>query len=111
MGASAVEYRRPHSLTTRLLGRDERWFYLEQRFVRGGTVAAVPTVRAAIRGAAGAVSTAEALAAVGIAQPSSALPGHVAALVRARPQEDYAADGAPPTPPGGAALPRPSRAP
>lgn len=94
VGASAIEYRRPlraferYRLTTRLLGWDERWFYVEQSFSHGEKVAAVATVKAMIRGASGAVPTADALAAVGVSGPSPALPEHAASLVRARPRPE-----------------------
>lgn len=90
VGASTIEYRRPllafqrYLLTTRLLGWDERWFYIEQSFQRGGKVAAVGTVKAMIRGGSGAVAPLEALAAVGAAGPSPALSG-AASLLHAGP--------------------------
>lgn len=91
VGASTIEYRRPlhafqqYQLTTRLLGWDERWFFIEQTFRRGDKVAAVATVKAMIRSASGAVPTVEALDAVGASGLSPALPDHAAPLVRARP--------------------------
>lgn len=92
VGASAIEYRRPlrvferYQLTTRLLGWDERWFYVEQSFRQGDRVAAVATVKAMIRSASGTVPPLEALAAVGVSGPSPGLPEHAALLARARPR-------------------------
>lgn len=80
VGAALVEYRRPlkvferYSLTTQLLGWDERWFYLEQRFARGGKLVATATVKAMIRSAAGAVPAAEGVSAIGFHASSPALP-------------------------------------
>lgn len=82
VGAAAIEYRRPlkpfegYSLTTKLLGWDERWFYLEQHFAKGNKLVAVATVKAMIRSAAGAVPTAEALGAVGVSSPSPTFTAH-----------------------------------
>lgn len=92
VGGSVIEYRRPlrvferYQLTTRVLGWNEHWFYVEQSFRLGDKVAATATVKAMIRGASGAVPPAEALAAVGVSGPSPALPEHIALLARARPQ-------------------------
>ena len=88
VAAGAIEYRRPlrlferYRLTTRILGWDERWFYLEHSFRRGDKVAATAMIKAMIRSAAGAVPTSDALAAIGVSQPSPALPEHVTALLR-----------------------------
>ena len=87
VGAATIEYRRPlraferYDLTTRLLGWDDRWFYLEQRFTRVDKLVAVATVKAMIRGATGAVSTAEAGGAIGFASPSPALPKECSTLI------------------------------
>jgi len=91
VGASAIEYRRPlrvfqrYQLTTRLLGWDERWFYIEQSFRQGEKVAAVATVKAMIRSASGAIPPSDALAVIGASGLSPALPENVALLVRPRP--------------------------
>ena len=92
VGASAIEYRRPlraferYQLTTRVLGWDERWFYVEQSFRLGDKVAAAATVKAMIRSASGAVPPSDALAVVGVSGPSPALPEHAALLARTRPR-------------------------
>jgi acyl-CoA thioesterase FadM len=94
VGAIAIEYRRPlrvfqrYRLTTRILGWDERWFYIEQRFIRDGRVVAIATVKAIIRGAAGVVPSAEALEAIGAVGESPPLSEQIAARVGARPSDD-----------------------
>lgn len=56
LGAVSMRYRRPlaplqrFALTTRLISWDEKWFYIEHRFLVGEEVMAVATVRAAILG-------------------------------------------------------------
>jgi acyl-CoA thioesterase FadM len=83
-----INYRRPltlfesYELRTKLIGWDERWFYMEQQFIRNGVIAAAATMKTMIRNAAGAISTADALAALGYFQPSPALPDHIAVLAR-----------------------------
>lgn len=90
VAATAVEYCRPlklferYDLHTRLLGWDERWFFLEQQFTRGGKPVAVGTVMAAIRGRAGAVPTTEAVGSIGAAPDSPALPDCCTGLARSR---------------------------
>jgi hypothetical protein len=67
IAAVQVRYRRSlapferYTLTTRLLGWEGKWFYLEQQFVRrDGSVAALAWVKAAVRKRGGTVD-AEAL--------------------------------------------------
>ncbi len=91
VGTSLMDYRRPllvferYRLQTKLLGWDEKWFVFEQRFSRNGRMMASGLVKATIRGVDGGVSTADALASIGITQPSPALPPQAAALLAARP--------------------------
>ncbi|WP_243302181.1 thioesterase family protein [Geothrix oryzisoli] len=68
VGGITMRYRRslapfePYELHTRLLGWDEKWVFLEQRFLkRGGDLAAVGVVKALFRGKAGNVPMAEVL--------------------------------------------------
>lgn len=90
VGASTIEYRRPlrvferYELVTRVLGWDERWFYLEQSFRSGDKVAAAATVKAMIRSASGAVRPSDALVVVGVSGSSPALPEHAASLAQSR---------------------------
>lgn len=87
VGTSRIEYRRPlaplqsFDLRTRLIGWDARWFYIEQQFLAAGKVAASATVKAMMRSSAGLVAPQEALAAIGVSDPSPALSEAVTAAV------------------------------
>ncbi len=59
---------------TRILGWDEKWFYIEQTFWRQRKQMAKATVRGLFRGSHGNVPTAVILRAVGFHQASPALP-------------------------------------
>lgn len=65
VGGVTLRYRRSldpfqaYELHTRVLGWDEKWFFLEQRFIRGGHLMAAGVVKALFRGPAGNVPTAE----------------------------------------------------
>lgn len=74
VAAVQVRYRRSlapferYTLTTRLLGWDGKWFFLEQRFIRrDGSVAALGWVKAAIRKPGGTVDADELQQAMGLA--------------------------------------------
>ena len=80
VGRISIEYRkqllpwRRYAIETRIIGWDERWFYLEQVFSLKDQVAAIAGVKAMIRSGHGAVSTTDALAAVNMSQASPELP-------------------------------------
>jgi acyl-CoA thioesterase FadM len=59
---------------SRLLGWDERWGFLEHRFVRGGRVIGVVAVRGMFRGPRGALNPNEFMAALGGPSASPPLP-------------------------------------
>jgi acyl-CoA thioesterase FadM len=59
---------------SRLLGWDERWMFLEHRFVRAGRVIGVVAIRGLFHGPHGAVSPGEFLGALGAPALSPALP-------------------------------------
>ncbi len=61
-------------LNTRLLGWDEKWFYMEQRFETQKGVAAVGVVKGLFKGAEGPVPTEKLLALVGHDLPTSRTP-------------------------------------
>jgi acyl-CoA thioesterase FadM len=74
VAAVQIRYRRSlapferYTLSTRLLGWNGRWFYLEQRFLRGdGSVAALAWVKAAIRKPGGTVDADELQQVMGLA--------------------------------------------
>jgi acyl-CoA thioesterase FadM len=80
LGAAVIRYHRPlkmgahFSLTTRILGWDSKWFYLEQRFAREGLPVATALVKALVRGPDGSIPTPEVLHRIGIDLESPALP-------------------------------------
>lgn len=80
VGAVMLRFRRAldpwsrFSLHTRVVGWDEKWFYLEQRFEVGGEVYALGLVRALVRGKHGSVSPGQLLAAFGQTGASPPLP-------------------------------------
>lgn len=87
IGSATIRYRRSlpafarYRLRSHLLGWDEKWIYLEQRFEdASGAVAAHAVVRAAFRRRGGAVPTAEAVTAFGWQGPPPQLPPYVPAL-------------------------------
>ena len=61
-------------LTTRIVGWDPKWFYMEQRFERAGKLAAVGRVQGLFRGRGRSVPTAEVIAEVGPWVTSPELP-------------------------------------
>jgi acyl-CoA thioesterase FadM len=81
VGGVTIRYRRSlgpferYELHTRLMGWDEKWFFLEQRFLkRGGELAAEGVVRALFRGKAGNIPVAEVLRQMGFEGPAPELP-------------------------------------
>lgn len=81
VGGITMRYRRslapfePYELHTRLLGWDEKWVFLEQRFLkRDGDLAAEGVVKALFRGKAGNVPMAEVLRLMAYEGPPLELP-------------------------------------
>lgn len=72
VGTSVIRFRRSlapferYDLKTRIVSWDEKWFWLEQRFERGGEVVATGAIKGLFRNSKGNVSTAEVLAAIGV---------------------------------------------
>jgi acyl-CoA thioesterase FadM len=87
VAAATVRFRRElrlgarASLHTRLLGWDERWFWLEQRIEHEGRVACVALLRAVFKNARGTVPPAEVAEALGVPKESPPLPEAVARAV------------------------------
>jgi acyl-CoA thioesterase FadM len=87
LGAASIRYHRPLklwqrvSLSTRILGWDEKWFYLEQRFEREGKPVATAVVKALVRGPSGSIPTDQVLSAVGERRASPALGAAAARLM------------------------------
>jgi acyl-CoA thioesterase FadM len=71
VGAATIRFRRPLGpfrrfvLRTRVVHWDDKWFYIEQRFERGGAVVAVALVRALMRGRGRQVRPGEVFALLG----------------------------------------------
>lgn len=70
---SLAPFQRYH-LHTRIVGWDDKWFFLEQRFVRRGELVAIGFIKALFRARAGNVAPGEILAAVGFEGASPPLP-------------------------------------
>jgi len=80
VGGVVIRYRREigafenFTLYSRIAGWDEKWFYFEHRFEKGGTVAALAYSRGVMRTREGAVPTADVLRLIGYKDPSPPLP-------------------------------------
>jgi acyl-CoA thioesterase FadM len=61
-------------LQTRILGWDERWGFIEHRFVRGGRVLGVVVIRGMFRNSRGPIKPADLLRGLGAEERSPALP-------------------------------------
>lgn len=85
LGAALVRFRRPLrpfqplTLTSRLLAWDEKWLYIEHRIESEGVLACHTIVRGAFVGAEGVVPPGRIIDALGLAEPSPALPPWVEA--------------------------------
>jgi acyl-CoA thioesterase FadM len=83
VGATMIRYRREikafekFTMHSRFVGWDDKWFYFEHRFEKGGAVAAIAYVRGVLRTREGAVPSRDVLALVGITIPSPPLPDTV----------------------------------
>lgn len=70
----AIHFMQGFELRTRIAGYDEKWFYLEQRFLVGGSPAATALVRILFKNAGGNATPAEILRLAGVDAPPPALP-------------------------------------
>lgn len=85
LAASTIRYRlsldpfEAYTLTTRILGWDEKWTYLEQRFMKGDDVAAIGLVKGCFfdQRSKKTVPTAELMNKIGYTEASPPLPPHV----------------------------------
>ncbi|HEX6059942.1 MAG TPA: thioesterase family protein [Gemmatimonadaceae bacterium] len=83
VGSVVIRYRRSldplqrYELRTRAVCWDEKWIYLEQRFERGGEVAAIGLVKALFVGKSGSVPTRDVFATVGFMGDSPPMPESV----------------------------------
>jgi acyl-CoA thioesterase FadM len=75
VGAAVIRFRRAlapferYELRTRIVGWDEKWFWLEQRFERAGELVAAGAVKGLFRNAKGNAPTAEVLDVLGASEP------------------------------------------
>jgi acyl-CoA thioesterase FadM len=87
LGGATIAYQRPlapfqrYTLTTRILGWDEKWIYMEQVFDSRGKRAATAMVRALIRGKDRSIPTADVMRSVGLDAPSPPLPPQLRAWI------------------------------
>jgi YbgC/YbaW family acyl-CoA thioester hydrolase len=78
VGTATIDYKKSlelferYTLSTRLISWDDRWFYIEQQFIKGDRVAASAKVKAMMRSKNGIVTPREALAAINYYEPSPA---------------------------------------
>lgn len=83
IGSAAIRFRRSlrpfetYRLRSRVVCWDDKWFFIEQRFERGDTVAAVGLVKGLMRSRDGNVPTAEVLRSVGVSLPSPPAPAAI----------------------------------
>ncbi len=88
VGSTLIDYRRSltvfqsYELRTKILGWDDRWFYVEQQFVSGSVVAARATLKTMMRSSEGAVPPSEALSVMKLSEISPALPDYVEVMAR-----------------------------
>jgi acyl-CoA thioesterase FadM len=89
LGAATIRYHRPlapfqrYTLTTRIVGWDEKWIYMEQSFDSNEKRAASALVKALIRGKDRSIPTAEVMHEVGVDLPSPPFPDHLRAWIAA----------------------------
>ncbi|HUP59064.1 MAG TPA: thioesterase family protein [Thermoanaerobaculia bacterium] len=83
MGGIVVRYRRSilplerFTIRSRVLGWDEKWFYIEHIVEKDGVFCASGIVRMLVRGATGNIAPPDVLALTGAAMPSPPLPDFV----------------------------------
>lgn len=83
VGDSLAKFRRDlktfdrFDMQTCILGWDEKWTFMEHRFLRGGRVLGVVVIRGLFRGPQGPIPPGEFLAFMGLTAASPALPGWV----------------------------------
>lgn len=86
LGAVSIRYQRPlHlfervDLVTRIVGWDEKWFYLEQRFEREGKPIATAHARGLVRDREGSIPMSRVLQELGVILSSPPLPVEIQRL-------------------------------
>ncbi len=83
VGSATVRFRRPlqalsrFDLHTRLVCWDDKWFFMEQRFVRGGLAYGIGLVKALLRGGSRNIAPVEVLEAMGSSLEPPPMPPEV----------------------------------
>ena len=91
LGGATITFQRPlklfqrFTLTTRIVGWDDKWIYMEQTFDSRGKRSATALVKGLLRGPDGSVPTPEVMAAVGLDSPSPPLSAAVERWIAADP--------------------------
>jgi acyl-CoA thioesterase FadM len=89
VGSATVRFRRPlgfmasFELHTRLVCWDAKWFFMEQRFEKDGSVCGVGLVKALLRGRGRSVPPGEVLEAMGLPPQSPPMPSGISEWVEA----------------------------
>ena len=87
LGGAVIRYHRPlkvfqqYELTSRVACWDNKWFYLEQRFVRDGKPVASAIVKGLVRGPGGSIPTGDVLRSLGVTLQSPPMVSEAAQLV------------------------------
>ena len=88
VGTASIRFRRSlnpldrFKLRTRLLGWDDKWFYLEQRFERNGESVALGWIKGLLRNRGGNIPPAELLRHLGYTLPPPEMPEAVRAWIQ-----------------------------
>lgn len=91
MGAAALQFRRPLRLFhicemhTRVVGWDDKWGYMETRFVRSGQTVATVVAKAVVRGSEGIIPPERLLRLLGLDGDPLPVPDHIRRWVDAEP--------------------------
>jgi hypothetical protein len=91
MGAAALRFHRPLRLFhtcefhTRIVGWDDKWGYMETRFVRKIRTVATVVAKATVRGSDGAIPPGRLLQLLGIDDDPPPVPEHIRCWVHAEP--------------------------
>jgi acyl-CoA thioesterase FadM len=89
LGGATIRYRRSltplrrYQLRTKIVGWDDKWFYVRQQFTRGDEVMATALVKGLLRGKDGNVSPTEAFALVGGPDQAPDLPPEIVRWIEA----------------------------
>jgi len=83
VGSATIRFRRPldpfqrFQLCSRILCWDDKWFFIEQRFERGGELIALGLIKGLLRGRERNIPTGEIFGALNIRIPSPEIPAYV----------------------------------